>query len=84
MGVIGVSMKAIESRLSQRHDNAVLETLKRVSDESGVSQVALVAAMIRGTAKTWDEIRELSFPFRLVPESQWKKMGARIKSKGVK
>lgn len=61
-----------EGRLSQRHDQKILDDLKRVSDESGISQVALVAASVRGLAKTWDEEKELTFPFRVVPESHLK------------
>jgi hypothetical protein len=49
-----------------------LDDLKRVSDESGISQVALVAASIRGLAKTWAEEKELTFPFRVIPESLYK------------
>lgn len=63
-----------ETRLSQRHSTEILEDLKRVSDETGLSQVALVAACIRGLAKTWDEQRELTFPFRVIPESTYKKV----------
>ena len=62
-------MAETEMRLSQRHSQQVIEDLKRVSDESGISQVALVAACIRGLAKTWDEEGELTFPFRVIPES---------------
>ncbi len=57
-----------EQRLSQRHDPAILAGLKRVSDESGIPQVVLVAACIKGLEKTWGEQKELSFPFRVVPE----------------
>lgn len=65
-----------EVRLSQRHDQSVLDDLKRVSDESGISQVALVAACIRGLAKTWDSEEELTFPFRVVPESLFKSLSS--------
>jgi len=63
-----------EGRLSQRQSQDVLDDLKRVADESGISQVALVAASIRGLAKTWDEQKELTFPFRVVPESLFKRL----------
>ena len=67
-------MAETEGRLSQRHSQDVLDDLKRVSDESGISQVALVAASIRGLAKTWNEEKELTFPFRVIPESLYKGM----------
>jgi len=63
-----------EGRLSQRQSQDVLDDLKRVADESGISQVALVAASIRGLTKTWDEQKELTFPFRVVPESLFKRL----------
>lgn len=63
-----------EGRLSQRQDQAILDDLKRVSEESGISQVALVAASIRGLTKTWDDEKELTFPFRVVPESLYRKL----------
>lgn len=63
-----------DGRLSQRQSQDVLDDLKRVADESGISQVALVAASIRGLTKTWDEQKELTFPFRVVPESLFKQL----------
>ena len=63
-----------EGRLSQRQSQDVLDDLKRVADESGISQVALVAASIRGLTKTWDEQKELTFPLRVVPESLFKRL----------
>jgi class 3 adenylate cyclase len=63
-----------EGRLSQRHSQVILDDLKRVSDQSGISQVALVAASIRALAKTWDDKNELTFPFRVIPESTYREM----------
>lgn len=62
-------MPEAEGRISQRHDIKITEDLKRISEETGISQAALVAACIRALAKTWDEEKELTFPFRVVPES---------------
>lgn len=72
-GLLGVMANA-EGRLSQRHEVAILDDLKRVADESGISQTALIAAAIRGLAKTWDQDREITFPFRVVPESRYKQL----------
>jgi hypothetical protein len=60
--------KETKQRLSQRHDPQILDDLKRVSDESGLSQVALIAASITGLRKTWDQNHQLTFPFVVVPE----------------
>jgi class 3 adenylate cyclase len=68
-----------DGRLSQRHDQNILDDLKRVSDESGISQVALVAASVRGLTKTWDEQKELTFPFRVIPESLYRSFTAKKK-----
>lgn len=58
-----------ETRLSQRHDEQILADLKSISDESGLSQKAIVAACITGLKKTWDEEKEITFPFRVVPQN---------------
>lgn len=69
MGVIMSSEKG--TRLSQRHDPEILTELKEVSDETGVSQVSLVAACIKALYKTWREENRLVLPFRVVSESEW-------------
>lgn len=75
-------MAETEGRLSQRHSQKILNDLKKVSDESGISQVALVAAAIRGLSKTWSEEKELTFPFRVIPESSYKRLAALVAPKG--
>ncbi len=65
-------MATAEGRISQRHPQHIVDDLKRVSDESGLSQAALIAALVRGIAKTWDEKKELTIPFRVIPESLYK------------
>lgn len=69
-----------EGRLSQRHEQAILDDLKRVADESGISQVALVAACIKGLTKTWKQQKELTFPFLVVPEKRYKELLAASKN----
>ena len=63
-----------DKRLSQRHPAAVLADLKRISDESGISQVSLVAACILGLKKTWEKEGEISFPFLVVSEKKYAAM----------
>ncbi|MDF1751731.1 MAG: hypothetical protein P1U89_03040 [Verrucomicrobiales bacterium] len=40
-------------RLSQRHEPGTLDELKAVAEESGITQVALIAACIKALHKTW-------------------------------
>jgi hypothetical protein len=66
--LLGVMNSNIKVRLSQRHDPEIINELQAVSDESGISQVALIAACIKGLYKTWTSEGELTFPFVIVPE----------------
>lgn len=63
-----------KKRLSQLHDKRLLDDLNRISAEMGVSQTTLVAASIKALAKTWDETKEITLPFRIVPESKWREI----------
>jgi len=65
-----------EGRLSQRHEQTILNDLKQVSDESGISQVSLIAACIKGLHKTWKQQKELTFPFLVVPEKRYRELTA--------
>jgi hypothetical protein len=58
-----------ESRLSQRQPAEILADLAHISEQTHISQPALIAACIRGLRKTWDQNHELTFPFVVVPES---------------
>ena len=60
-----------ETRLSQRHDQEIIDALKTISDESGLSQKAIVAACITGLKKTWDEEKEITFPSRVISQNTY-------------
>lgn len=62
-----------ETRLSMRIPPDLLQGLRRVSNESRLSQVAIVTTLLDAFIRTWDETGEISFPFRVVPESTWKR-----------
>jgi hypothetical protein len=59
------------SRLSQRHPSPIINDLKKISDQSGVSQVSLIAACICGLKKTWKLEGELTFPFVVISEKKY-------------
>lgn len=59
------------ARLSQRHEPQIIDDLKTIANESGISQVALVSACVTALKKTWQEDHELTFPFRVIPEKTY-------------
>lgn len=60
-------------RLSQRVEPSVLNDLRILSEETGLTQSSIVSACIKALKKTWDDEESITIPFRVVPESDWLK-----------
>lgn len=70
---------AKEPRLSQRQEQAVLDTLKDVSNKSGIPSTTLIAAAIKGLDKAWKEEGRLTFPFLVVSEADYLDLKNKLK-----
>jgi len=58
-------------RLSQRVEPSILEDLRILSEETGLTQSSLVSACIKSLKKTWDDEGAITIPFRILPEKRY-------------